>query len=132
MSEEEKKAIEITEWKYIIDTYEDLDRLKELDLIKIKGKEYISKDKIKEIKEILGHYKHLSWPDEEQVREQEQVVDATAEMQKITMKFYNRGIEVSNKEWQDKIKDKIKELDETRQYWTEEVIEILDSLLKEN
>lgn len=44
----EKENSEIREWKYVIDTCEDLDKLKELDLIKIKGKEYISKDKIRE------------------------------------------------------------------------------------
>lgn len=42
-----KENLEIRDWKYTIDTIDDLDKLKELDLIKIKGKEYISKDKIK-------------------------------------------------------------------------------------
>lgn len=47
-NKEKAKNKEIRQWKYVIDTYEDLDKLKELDLIKIKDKEYISKDKIKD------------------------------------------------------------------------------------
>lgn len=44
---------EIRTWKYTIDTIEDLDKLKRLDIIKIKGKEYLAKSKIEEkIKEI--------------------------------------------------------------------------------
>lgn len=54
----EKENYEIRQWKYVIDTYEDLDKLKELDLIKIKGKEYISKDKIREKIEELD-FEHL-------------------------------------------------------------------------
>ena len=42
-----KENLEIRDWKYVIDSPIDLDKLKELDLIKIKGKEYVSKDKIK-------------------------------------------------------------------------------------
>lgn len=53
IKELKKENIEIRGWKYTIDTIEDLDKLKELDLIKIKGKEYISKDKIREKKEML-------------------------------------------------------------------------------
>ena len=48
-----RENTEIRGWKYTIDTIEDLDKLKELDLIKIKGKEYISKDKIREEIEML-------------------------------------------------------------------------------
>lgn len=40
-----KENLEIRDWKYVIDSPIDLDKLKELDLIKIKGKEYVSKDK---------------------------------------------------------------------------------------
>lgn len=47
IEELKKENLEIRDWKYVIDSYEDLERLKELDLIKIKGKEYISKDKIR-------------------------------------------------------------------------------------
>ncbi len=47
ISELEKENREIRDWKYVIDSYEDLDKQKELDLIKIKGKQYIAKDKIK-------------------------------------------------------------------------------------
>ena len=47
IEELKKENKEIREWKYIIDSPIDLEKLKELDLIKIKGKEYISKDKIK-------------------------------------------------------------------------------------
>lgn len=46
---QQKEIEEIRNWKYTIDTIEDLEKLKELDVIKIKGKEYICKDKIKEI-----------------------------------------------------------------------------------
>ena len=42
-----RENLEIRDWKYVIDSPIDLDKLKELDLIKIKGKEYISVDKIK-------------------------------------------------------------------------------------
>ena len=42
-----KENLEIRDWKYVIDSPIDLDKLKELDLIKIKGKDYVSKDKIK-------------------------------------------------------------------------------------
>lgn len=52
----QKENEEIRQWKYIIDTYEDLDKLKELDIIKIKGKEYISKniyDELRKDKEAL-------------------------------------------------------------------------------
>ena len=48
---------EIRQWKYVIDTYADLEKLKELDLIKIEGKEYISKDKIKELFKKLNKIK---------------------------------------------------------------------------
>ena len=48
IEELKKENLEIRDWKYVIDSYEDLERLKELDLVKIKGKEYISKDIIKE------------------------------------------------------------------------------------
>ena len=48
IEELKKENAEIRSWKYTIDTIEDLDKLKELDLIKIKGKEYISKDTIRE------------------------------------------------------------------------------------
>lgn len=41
---------EIRNWKYTIDTYEDLDLLKRLDIIKIKGKEYIDKNLYDELK----------------------------------------------------------------------------------
>jgi len=51
IEKQQKEIEELRQWKYTIDTYEDLDKLKELDLIKIKGKEYISKDKIREYKE---------------------------------------------------------------------------------
>lgn len=54
---------EIRQWKYVIDTYADLEKLKELDLIKIEGKEYISKDKIRgKIKE-LEEKIHVVTPD---------------------------------------------------------------------
>jgi hypothetical protein len=49
--EEENK--EIRQWKYVIDTYEDLDKLKELDLIKIKGKKYIAENRLQEFKDLL-------------------------------------------------------------------------------
>ena len=39
---------EIRTWKYTIDTIEDLDKLKRLEIIKIKGKEYLAKSKVKE------------------------------------------------------------------------------------
>lgn len=48
IEKQQKEIREIRSWKYTIDTIEDLEKLKELDLIKIKGKEYISKDKIRE------------------------------------------------------------------------------------
>ena len=48
IKELEQENREIREWKYVIDNPIDLEKLKELDLIKIKGKEYISKDKIRE------------------------------------------------------------------------------------
>lgn len=47
IKELEQENREIREWKYVIDNPIDLEKLKELDLIKIKGKEYISVDKIK-------------------------------------------------------------------------------------
>ena len=47
IEELKKENLEIRDWKYVIDSPIDLDKLKELDLIKIKGKEYVSKDKIK-------------------------------------------------------------------------------------
>lgn len=53
IKELKKENVEIRGWKYTIDTIENLDKLKELDLIKIKGKEYISKDKIREKIEML-------------------------------------------------------------------------------
>ena len=43
IKELEQENREIREWKYVIDNPIDLEKLKELDLIKIKGKEYISK-----------------------------------------------------------------------------------------
>jgi hypothetical protein len=43
IEELKKENLEIRDWKYVIDSPIDLDKLKELDLIKIKGKEYISK-----------------------------------------------------------------------------------------
>lgn len=55
IKELEQENREIREWKYVIDSPIDLEKLKELDLIKIKGKEYISKDKIKaKIEDILN------------------------------------------------------------------------------
>ena len=57
IKELEQENREIREWKYVIDNPIDLEKLKELDLIKIKGKEYISKDKIKaKIDYLLKHY----------------------------------------------------------------------------
>ena len=53
IEELQKENQEIRQWKYTIDTKEDLDKLKELDLIKIKGKEYISKNKIEHKIKIL-------------------------------------------------------------------------------
>lgn len=53
IEELQKENQEIRQWKYTIDTIEDLDKLKELDLIKIKGKEYISKNKIEHKIKIL-------------------------------------------------------------------------------
>ena len=47
IEELKKENLEIRDWKYVIDSPIDLDKLKKLDLIKIKGKEYVSKDKIK-------------------------------------------------------------------------------------
>ena len=47
IEELKKENLEIRDWKYVIDSPIDLDKLKELDLIKIKGKVYISEDKIK-------------------------------------------------------------------------------------
>ena len=47
LEELKKENLEIRDWKYVIDSPIDLDKLKKLDLIKIKGKEYVSKDKIK-------------------------------------------------------------------------------------
>lgn len=53
----EKENLEIRDWKYVIDSYEDLDRLKELDVIKIKGKEYLAKSKVKdEISYLMQKY----------------------------------------------------------------------------
>ena len=43
IEELKKENKEIRDWKYVIDNPIDLDKLKELDIIKIKGKEYISK-----------------------------------------------------------------------------------------
>lgn len=55
IKELEQENREIREWKYVIDSPIDLEKLKELDLIKIKGKEYISKDEIKaKIEDILN------------------------------------------------------------------------------
>ena len=74
LSDEEKKAIERAEFLIKIDTYlekemltnllnlikkqyKEIEELKELDLIKIKGKEYVSKDKIKaKIEYLLKRY----------------------------------------------------------------------------
>ena len=53
IEELQKENQEIRQWKYTIDTKEDLDKLKELDLIKIKGKKYISKNKIEHKIKIL-------------------------------------------------------------------------------
>lgn len=51
---------EIRDWKYVIDNPIDLDKLKELDLIKIKGKEYISKNMYEELekdkKALINNY----------------------------------------------------------------------------
>ena len=52
IEELKKENLEIRDWKYVIDSPIDLDKLKELDLIKIKGKEYVSKDKLIELREI--------------------------------------------------------------------------------
>lgn len=53
IEELKRENLEIRDWKYVIDNPIDLDKLKKLDLIKIKGKEYISVDKIKaKIKEL--------------------------------------------------------------------------------
>lgn len=45
--------------------------------------------------------------------------------------IYMSGFYDGEKKWKDKIKNTIKGLDETKQYWTEEVIELLEALLKE-
>lgn len=52
IEELKKENLEIRDWKYVIDSPIDLDKLKELDSIKIKGKEYVSKDKLIELREI--------------------------------------------------------------------------------
>lgn len=44
---------------------------------------------------------------------------------------YMKGFYDSKSKWEEKVKNKIKELDETKQYWTEDVIDILDELLEE-
>lgn len=59
IKELEQENREIREWKYVIDNPIDLEKLKELDLIKIKGKEYISKDKIKSKIEELKQKKYI-------------------------------------------------------------------------
>ena len=64
-NKEKQENKEIRQWKYVIDTYEDLDKLKELDLIKIKGKEYISKDKIREFANTLITSKY--WGNDEYI-----------------------------------------------------------------
>ena len=63
IKELEQENREIREWKYVIDNPIDLEKLKELDLIKIKGKEYISKDKIKAKIEELDKDENASIPD---------------------------------------------------------------------
>lgn len=53
IEELEKENNEIRQWKYVIDNPIDLDKLKELDLVKIKGKKYIAETKIQEFRELL-------------------------------------------------------------------------------
>lgn len=45
---------------------------------------------------------------------------------------YMKGFYDSKSKWEEKVKNKIKELDETKQYWTEDVIDILGELLEED
>lgn len=47
IEELKKENEEIRDWKYVIDTVEDLNRLKDLDFIKINGKKFINEDNIK-------------------------------------------------------------------------------------
>lgn len=47
IEELKKENKEIRDWKYVIDNPIDLKKLSELDIIKIFGKSYIAKDKIK-------------------------------------------------------------------------------------
>ena len=61
--EYKKENKEIRDWKYVIDNPIDLDKLKELDLIKIKGKEYISKSIYNELekdkKALVNNYSNV-------------------------------------------------------------------------
>jgi len=58
-----RENLEIRDWKYVIDSPIDLDKLKELDLIKIKGKEYISKSIYNELekdkKALINNYSKI-------------------------------------------------------------------------
>lgn len=71
---------------------------------------------------------------EECLKNKETVLDYIKELEKrdkaVLVYFDKEGnpIEYINKQV---IRDKIKELDETKQYWTEEVIDILKSIIGE-
>ena len=63
IEELKKENKEIRDWKYVIDNPIDLDKLKELDIIKIKGKEYISKSIYNELekdkKALVNNYSNV-------------------------------------------------------------------------
>ena len=63
VEELKKENKEIRDWKYVIDNPIDLDKLKELDIIKIKGKEYISKSIYNELekdkKALVNNYSNV-------------------------------------------------------------------------
>lgn len=93
------------------------------------NKKFISKDKILEI---LGIEEETNT--EEILSLLQTIVDENARLEDIEDKKvqieYNNVFNKGVKSVEDKIKEKIEEQDETKQYWTDEVKDILKSLLK--
>ncbi len=107
MSDEEKKAIkEVKHFKELTRYWQE--------------EEY-------EEKEIAGYIATVLNLIEKQSKE---IEEAEQKERKAYIDGTNVAHELCNKKWEDKIKAKIEEQDETKQYWTDEVKDILKSLLE--
>lgn len=110
------------------DCAEPVERTEEMVNMRWVNHRFISKDKLKEI---LG----IEETDNEKILSLLQtIVNENARLEDIEDKKvqieYNNVFNKGVKSVEDKIKAKIEEQDETKQYWTDEVKDILKSLLK--